>query len=984
MQTDNNIKNIIRLLLLAGLIALYPTIISAARSYKPASAEQKSIYSDMTQRGSIWYVDDDNVSGPWDGTLSHPFLTIQEGVDSAQAGDTVMVMPGSYFGAWILASSWSGHPGTDNIIIMGNGNPEDIVAAGSPMGMATFYANGTYIEIKSMTITDGDINGILLSCDSAIIEGNIITDNGNPSECSHFYGIGIHADAQVQKVTIQNNVISANGRSCDDGISGGGIYCEAAECHILDNDISNNFAMGSQSCYGGGLYCAGGGLISGNLFRNNHAEGQYSYTHPVECYGGGVYLDNSGAASSLYFENNTLVENWCEANAGFKQSAEGKGGGVYCQSGGSIFFENNIVVGNICRNENIPADSVDLTLEGAGLYCESPISWIYINDIWNNIPEDYNSVIYPDPADYNISADPEFCEPDSADYHIYNYSPCAPENNGSGELIGAFGVGCSTNVVITVTNLNSSGTGSLAWAIDSANNDPLPNRIEFAVSGVISQPSGMPVLTDPVGTSINGSTAPGKAKSVVIDGGGTLNTGMEIDSPNNTIEGLEIREYFIGIIINGAGARYNNIFNNTIAENSVAGIAITNSANNNQIGGYNPNESNTIIDNYVGIALVADSIRIIGNQIGAFGHGNTFDGINLSNSDYNLIDSNIISYNGEGVVLVSGGSYNTITRNKIFLNSDLGIDLNDDGVTANDPGDGDSGPNNLLNFPVIDTAYMNQDNSFTVGGNAAANGRVEFFVAHPAGDSSQPEDPSGHGEAYSYIGYTTCNIAGGFAYIIPSSVGYLSRVTATATDTFGNTSEFCENFTLIPSRLIIVGYTMARANAINLTVTDPEGYYIGLDADDVLHQTLFPATYTEAANDSIYINYPKLGSYTITVISETGAAVRTTYGVGIRIDGSEESITVVDRDLPPPGESDEYDYEVEEDWHYINGDANRDKTLNIFDITFIITYLYLEGEAPWPVNAADANCDLVVNIFDITYLITYLYLGGEEPCYLEE
>ena len=55
-----------------------------------------------------------------------------------------------------------------------------------------------------------------------------------------------------------------------------------------------------------------------------------------------------------------------------------------------------------------------------------------------------------------------------------------------------------------------------------------------------------------------------------------------------------------------------------------------------------------------------------------------------------------------------------------------------------------------------------------------------------------------------------------------------------------------------------------------------------------------------------------------------------------------------------------------------------------FDITFIITYLYLEGEAPWPVNAADANCDLVVNIFDITYLITYLYLGGEEPCYLEE
>ena len=94
-------------------------------------------------------------------------------------------------------------------------------------------------------------------------------------------------------------------------------------------------------------------------------------------------------------------------------------------------------------------------------------------------------------------------------------------------------------------------------------------------------------------------------------------------------------------------------------------------------------------------------------------------------------------------------------------------------------------------------------------------------------------------------------------------------------------------------------------------------------------------------------------------------------------------MAVVDRDLPPPGESDDYDYEVEENWHYINGDANRDSTLNIFDITFIISYLYLEGEAPWPENAADANCDLVVNIFDVTHLITYLYLGGEEPCYLE-
>ena len=64
---------------------------------------------------------------------------------------------------------------------------------------------------------------------------------------------------------------------------------------------------------------------------------------------------------------------------------------------------------------------------------------------------------------------------------------------------------------------------------------------------------------------------------------------------------------------------------------------------------------------------------------------------------------------------------------------------------------------------------------------------------------------------------------------------------------------------------------------------------------------------------------------------------------------------------------------------YICGDANGDSNINIFDITFIISNLYLGGPAPDPIESADVNHDGNLNIFDITYLIAHLYLGGPPP-----
>src|SRR5262249_1482087 len=72
---------------------------------------------------------------------------------------------------------------------------------------------------------------------------------------------------------------------------------------------------------------------------------------------------------------------------------------------------------------------------------------------------------------------------------------------------------------------------------------------------------------------------------------------------------------------------------------------------------------------------------------------------------------NVIAFNGgagvvvgtdtaHGFLATQAGTGNAVLGNSIFANAGLGIDLgNADGVTPNDPGDADTGPNNFQNFP---------------------------------------------------------------------------------------------------------------------------------------------------------------------------------------------------------------------------------------------------------------------------------------------
>ena len=118
--------------------------------------------------------------------------------------------------------------------------------------------------------------------------------------------------------------------------------------------------------------------------------------------------------------------------------------------------------------------------------------------------------------------------------------------------------------------------------------------------------------------------------------------------------------------------------------------------------------------------------------------------------------------------------------------------LRPSGVTPNDPGDGDTGANNLQNFPLIASA-VSGGGATTIHGtlNSTINTtfRLEFF-------SNTACDPSGHGEGETFLGFTDVTTDGGgnasFMVTFPTTVPAGQFITATATDPDGNTSEFSE------------------------------------------------------------------------------------------------------------------------------------------------------------------------------------------------
>jgi hypothetical protein len=341
-------------------------------------------------------------------------------------------------------------------------------------------------------------------------------------------------------------------------------------------------------------------------------------------------------------------------------------------------------------------------------------------------------------------------------------------NRSRGILVST---GASTNVIQgNFIGTNASGTtavGNNGGGIWSAGTGPdniggtlagarnvisgnLNNAGIFIQSGTSTGPV---IQGNLIGTDVTGTVALGNHFGI------WLNFGTQ---GNGTIGGAV------------AGAR------NVISGNRSDGVFISGNSRNNQLHG---NFIGTDISGTQPLGNVANGVRIdafaVSNRIGgAFpGEGNT------------------IAFNARNGVLVEASSNatgNSIRRNSIFSNGALGIDLGGDGVTPNDPGDSDPGPNNRQNFPVITSVTTNGTLTAitgTLNSTPSTTFSVHFY-------SSSACDSSGSGEGTTPFGggalavTTDANGNGSFSVTIAGALPAGHVITATATDPNSNTSEF--------------------------------------------------------------------------------------------------------------------------------------------------------------------------------------------------
>ncbi len=408
------------------------------------------------------------------------------------------------------------------------------------------------------------------------------------------------------------------------------------------------------------------------------------------------------------------------------------------------------------------------------------------------------------------------------------------------------------DTTFTVNSTNDPGTGvcdatecTLREAITAANNTAGADTINFNIPDDPNSP-GFEVktiflnsspLTITEAVTIDGYTQSGASPNTLAQEGtnavlkiqlrGALapQAGLFIDASDSVVRGLVINRLAgAGILIRGTGNRVEGNFTGTDTTgtqdlgNRGAGVDMFSEAGNNVIGGSAPAARNLISGNDVnGVNLRGSGNKVEGNLIGTQKDGtstlgNFQDGVFILAASNNTVGgttsgaANTIAFNGGNGVRVAGDAQrNRILRNSIFsnlgldnFNGGLGINLvggadSSTGVTANDPGDTDVGPNGLQNKPGL-TSATTSGSTTTIRGKLNSTPNTTFTV-------QLFSNRLGTDEGKKFIGQKSVTTGADgkatFTKAINPAVPAGQTITATATDPGGNTSEFSAPKTVV-------------------------------------------------------------------------------------------------------------------------------------------------------------------------------------------
>lgn len=228
------------------------------------------------------YVDDDNTTGPWDGTSEHPYRNITSGVEHAALDDTVFVFSGTYYESVNVDKT---------LLLVGEDNVATIVDAnGTALGVDV---NANEVTVSGFTVMNCIVAGIrIVDSDSCVIStnrvlhsylgiavvGNNNTVSGNYVEDTIFAGI---RTSGTRNTISENNVTQCLSQGNGDAIQLTGTS-SAYPDKVLNNKITQTEGFALH------VWATNNTIVSGNEISNTES---------------GIYVQGTEGAGAIVMNN---------------------------------------------------------------------------------------------------------------------------------------------------------------------------------------------------------------------------------------------------------------------------------------------------------------------------------------------------------------------------------------------------------------------------------------------------------------------------------------------------------------------------------------------------------------------------------------------------------------------------------------------------------------------------------------------------------